>query len=184
MKRSDRNGRIPLHPDCPERRPVLWVASDVTRSLSSLLSPERIRVGLRVDSKDDVLREMVRLVENDSVVLDPVALLRAVQSREALISTGVGQGLGLPHARTSAVSGTVLAFATLEEPVDYDALDGRPVQMVVLLAGPERERGEHVRLLSRISRVVADATIRNRLLKAESVGGVLDAIADAETSLA
>lgn len=184
LDRSEGNGSVPLHPDCPERGERAWVAFGVTQSLHSLLSVERVHVGLDAPTKADILRAMVRLAETDPAVVDSEALLQAVEARESLISTGVGQGLALPHARTSAVTDTVVSFATLAEPVDYDALDGNPVVMVVFLAGPDRERGEHVRLLSRISRVVADAETRQTLLDATSPGGVLDVIAEAEAALA
>ncbi|MEL6615815.1 MAG: PTS sugar transporter subunit IIA [Bacteroidota bacterium] len=152
-------------------------------SLHSLLSADRVHVGLDVETKADVLRAMVGLAETAPEVTDADALLASVEAREALISTGVGEGLALPHARTSAVSGTVVCLATLAAPVGYDALDGQPVVMVVFLAGPEGERGEHVRLLSRISRVVADPDARQRILSADDAEGVLHAIAEAEASL-
>ena len=152
--------------------------------LLHLLPPERIRVALAAPTKADVLREMAALASGADAVTDAESLLRDVEAREAVISTGVGQGLALPHARTTAVSETVVAFATLAEPVDYDALDGAPVRLVLLLAGPESERSRHLRLLSRVSRVMADDETRQRLLAAATPHEVLEVIAEAEAALA
>ena len=154
-----------------------------TYPLSTLLTPQRVRVGLDASSKSDVLRAMVSLAARSSEVRDWRKLLADVQAREALISTGVGQGLALPHARTDAVTETVAAFATLAEPVDYASLDGAPVRMVLLIAGPEHQKTQHLRLLSRASRVMADPDTRQRLLDAPSSDSVLDVLADAEDDL-
>ena len=151
--------------------------------LLNLLPPERVRVALPGAAKDDVLREMVALASGASAVVDTEGLLRDVLAREEVISTGVGQGLALPHARTEAVRETVAAFATLDRGVDYDALDGEPVRLVLLLAGPQGEHGRHLRLLSRISRVMSGAGTRQRLLAARTPRDVLDVIAAAESDL-
>ncbi len=137
-------------------------------------------MGLVAASKMDLLQQMVALVTDDRA--DDV--LEAVLTRERVISTGVGQGFALPHARTSAVGDTRASLAILADPVDYDALDEMPVRIVLLMAGPEAARGTHLRLLSRISRVMADSGMRQGLLDAESVPEVLRTLADAEARLA
>lgn len=152
--------------------------------LASLLTPSRVRVGLQVATKDELLRTMVALVAPSSAVLDEEALLAAVLEREALISTGVGQGIALPHARTDAVNGTVIAFASMEEPVEYQSLDGEPVRLVLFIAGTSEERRGHVRLLSRASRVFADEPTRKKLAAAKTPAEVLETFEEAEATLA
>ncbi|OZC04638.1 hypothetical protein BSZ36_07360 [Rubricoccus marinus] len=147
-----------------------------------MLPAERVRVGLPAASKRELLETMSALAAHGTAA-DASVILDAVLQREALMSTGVGQGLALPHARTQSVDDTTAALAILESAVDYDSLDGSPVRIVLLLAGPERERSVHLRLLSRISRVMADAGTRQRLLDAESVRDVHRALADAEAAL-
>lgn len=151
--------------------------------LTSLLHPDRIRVGFRAVSKTDLLRQVVDLVASAEGVEDPVRVLRAVQAREAQLSTGVGQGLAFPHARTSAVQDTVAAFVTLAAPVEFEALDGAPVRLVLLLAGPEGDRGAHVRLLSRVSRVLAQHQTREALLAARTPEEIVEVFAEAEAAL-
>ena len=149
-------------------------------TLSSLLVPERVRVGLPVETKEEVIDALVALAATSPGVADAAHLREAVGERERRMSTGVGQGLALPHARTSAVTETVAAFATLARPVPYGSLDGEPVRLVLLLAGPEGERGRHVRILSRVSLVMSDDGVRQRLVEAQVPDEVLSEIRKAE----
>ena len=149
-------------------------------SLSSLLAPERIRVGLAVASKDALLDALVDLLDGAPAVDDLDALREAVWTREQQMSTGVGLGLALPHARTDAASSTLAAFATLAEPVPYGALDGQPVTMALLLAGPETDRRRHLRLLSHVSLVMSDQGVRSQLAAAGGAAEVQRVIEAAE----
>ncbi|MEM6326566.1 MAG: PTS sugar transporter subunit IIA [Bacteroidota bacterium] len=153
-------------------------------SLATLLAPSRIRVGLPAETKAEVIEALVDLAATAEAVSDRDAVLAAVLAREALMSTGVGQGVALPHARTEAARTTVAAFATLAAPVAFESLDGEPVRLVALIAGAESERQGHVRLMSRASRVFADEATRERLLAARAPREVLQAFKDAEASLA
>ena len=153
------------------------------RLLSSLLAPARVHVGLAAATKGDVLRAVVGLAATSPAVRDAVRLLADVEAREATLSTGVGDGLALPHARSAAVTDTVAAMATLAAPVAFDALDGAPVRLVLLLAGPDGDPGAHVRLLSRVSRLLSRAGVRDRLLAATDAADFCAALADAEAAL-
>ncbi len=152
-------------------------------TLSSLLPPERVQVGLDAETREQVFDALVALACTSPAVDDAAQLRDAVDEREHRMSTGVGQGLALPHARTSAVTETIAAFATLARPIPYDALDGAPVRLVLLLAGPEGERGRHVRILSRVSLVMSDDGVRQRLAEARSQDEVLGEIREAEAHL-
>ena len=154
------------------------------RPLTSLLTPERIRVGLAVASKGELLAEMAEVVATSEGMSDSEVLLRDVLAREARMSTGVGNGLALPHARTQAVSESLLALATLEAPIEYAALDGQPVRLAVMLVGPEADRVAHLRILGRVSRVLSDAVVRGRIEDASSPPDVISALRSAEAVLA
>lgn len=134
--------------------------------LTDLLTPERIRVPLRARSKDDVLRELV-LVVSDSDRPDAGAeVLRAVREREAVLSTGIGNGVAVPHGKSAAVPDLRIAAGRAEQPIDFDALDGQPVSLFFLLVGPEAAAGPHIKALSRISRLVRKDSVRQQLLAA------------------
>jgi mannitol/fructose-specific phosphotransferase system IIA component (Ntr-type) len=154
------------------------------RLLSSLLTPDRVRVGLDAATKGDVLRGVVALAATSPAVLDAARLLADVEAREATLSTGVGGGLALPHARSVAVRETVAALATLAAPVDFESLDGAPVRLVLLLAGPDGDPGAHVRLLSRVSRLMSRDAVRERLMAAADPTDFCAALAEAEDALA
>ena len=154
------------------------------RPLTSLLAPERICVGLAVQTKAELLSAMAELMATHSSVGDAEALFRDVVSREERMSTGVGNGLALPHARTAAASESLLALVTLAVPIEYAALDGQPVRLAVLLVGPEADRVAHLHVLGRVSRVLSDAVVRGRIEDASSPDDVIAAIRSAEAVLA
>ena len=153
------------------------------RSISALLAPARVRVGLEGRTKAEVIENVVVLLDGAPGVADVGRVREDVARREALMTTGVGRGLALPHARSAGVTETVAAFAVTAGPIDYGAFDGEPVRLVLLMATPESVGGTHVRLLSRISRLMSDNAVRARLLAAADGAAVLTAFQEAEEKL-
>lgn len=139
-----------------------------TLLLTDLISPRRIKIPLEGRTKDELLAELVELTASDSQIADLPAVLRAVRDREAVLSTGIGHGVAIPHGRSAAVKELRLAAGVTAAPVDFDALDGQPVRLFFILIGPEQEGAAHVKALSRISRLVRRDDIRDRLLAAYS----------------
>ena len=132
--------------------------------LSDLLAPDRIRIPLRATTKAAVLRELVEAAAGNGTTVDDV--LGAVLQREREFPTGIGYGVAVPHGRTPALGTLVTVAGTTPTPVAYEAVDGQPVRLFFLLAGPESTAGEHVKALSRISRLVRRESVRARLLAA------------------
>jgi len=153
-------------------------------SISDLLEPATVRVGLPGGDKDAVLDALVDLLDGHPAVDDLEQVRADVHARERQMSTGVGKGLGLPHARSGAVRETVAAFAVMRQGVAFDAIDAQPVRLVFLLVGPEGERSRHIRLLSRISRLMNQDDFRASLLAAETPEAALDLFREAEEALA
>lgn len=154
-----------------------------TQFVSELLRPENIRIGLPGATKQEVVDRLIDVLDGAPEVLNLEAARADVWTREEQMSTGVGNGVALPHARSGAVRGTVLAFATAAEPIDFGSIDGEPVQLLFLMLGPEAAVDRHVRLLGRISRIMAAPSIRERLIEAASPEEVLDIISEAEAAL-
>lgn len=148
--------------------------------LRDLLTPERIRVPLQGTTKDDLLRELVEVLRESGAIGDPDEVLRAVREREQVLSTGIGSGVAIPHGKSDSVSQLALAAGVTAAPVDFEALDGRPVTLFFLLVGPESAAGQHVKALSRISRLVRRDTLRDRLAAAETPQEFLSLVAQAE----
>ena len=158
---------------------MLKVETEITK----LLGPKTIKVGLAGSTKAEVLEALIDSLEGHPSVLDLDLVREDVLSRESIMSTGVGQGLGLPHAKTAGVRDTVAAFATTSEPVDYGSIDDRPVHLLFLLLGPEMSRSQHIKILSRISRLMNRPQIRDALLRSTSADDVIDVLAEGELEL-
>lgn len=154
-----------------------------TTKINQLLDPDHVCIGLGGTSKTDVIDALVDVLSGHAAISSLEAVREAIFEREEKMSTGVGKGLGLPHAKTPAASDTVAAFATTDEPVDFGAVDDVPVQILLLLVGPEEHKSQHVKILGRISRLVSRESLRERLLAAETPETVIKTIREGEAAL-
>ena len=147
--------------------------------LGDILAVDRIAVELRATAKPDVLRELSALVATGASV-DPAAVAEVFASREALASTGVGSGVAIPHGRIADLDSLRAAIAVTREGVDFDAIDGRPVHILVAVLGPERQTGEHLKALARFSRLLRDPGTRTALREARDAERVFQVLVDAD----
>lgn len=131
--------------------------------LSELLDAERVRVPLNARTKDEVLRELVELAAPRRTPDEIEAILGAVQDREREMTTGFGDGVAVPHGRTPLVDRLLVAAGVASAPLEYDALDGKPVELFFLLVGPEVAASAHVKVLSRLARLLRRDEIRRQL---------------------
>jgi mannitol/fructose-specific phosphotransferase system IIA component (Ntr-type) len=135
--------------------------------LSDLLPPSNIRVPLQARDKPGVLRELAALiVPGNSGQLEEV--LSAILERERQFPTGIGYGIAVPHGKTPALSTLGAVAGTTPSPVRYETIDGEPVRIFFMLAGPESQAGAHIKAISRISRLVRHEMVRARLLEART----------------
>ena len=150
--------------------------------LSELLSADRVRVPLGSRTKEEMLRELVELAVADRGPRIVETVLAAVRDREAVLSTGIGHGVAIPHGKTPAVDQIVMAAGVAREPVEFDALDAHPVEIFFLLIGPESASGAHVKALSRISRLLRREQLRAALRSAPDVDAFLRVIRESEAA--
>lgn len=136
--------------------------------LSELLSEDRVKVPLGSRTKDDLLRELVELATPSRDPAAVEAVLAAVRDRERELSTGIGAGVAIPHGKTPFIDQLVMAAGVAPAPVDFDALDGQPVELFFLLVGPESAAGAHVKALARISRLLRRDSLRAALRAART----------------
>jgi fructose-specific phosphotransferase system IIA component len=151
--------------------------------IHQLLTPETVRVGLPGETKDEVINNLIDLLEEHPAVLDRDEVRRAVFEREQVMSTGVGKGLGLPHAKTQAVTESIAAFAVTAEPVEFGAIDNTEVRLLFLLVGTEAGKSQHIKILSRISRLMNRDAFRQRLLSATGADEILRIFEEGEMDL-
>ena len=142
--------------------------------ISDILTEGLIVTGLEGDSKDDIIEKMVDLVGTSPKVLDIDKVRKAIFERERIMSTGVGNGFAIPHGKTDAVSDIVAGFAVTKRPIDYESLDEKPVRLVFLLVGKDNLVGPHIKLLSRISRLMNKEEFRRKLLEQPSPADILE----------
>ncbi|RMH51929.1 MAG: PTS IIA-like nitrogen-regulatory protein PtsN [Alphaproteobacteria bacterium] len=134
--------------------------------LSDLLSPEAVQGNLRSASKKRVLLDLAALAA-EAYGLAEADVFSAVQDREHLGPTGMGRGIAIPHARLDGLSRVVGCFARLARPVDYESVDGQPVDLVFLLLAPRDSGAEHLKALARVSRLLRDPTVCEKLRSTE-----------------
>jgi len=133
-----------------------------------------VLTGLRGDSKNDIIGTLIDLVCQSPKVLDKEKVRTAIFEREKIMSTGVGNGFAIPHGKTDAVSDVVAAFAVTAGPIDYQSLDEKPVRLIFLLIGKDSMVGPHIKLLSRISRLMNKEEFRNKLLNAQTPNEIME----------
>lgn len=137
-------------------------------SVSELLTEDVISTELEVKNRDDIFDQLIELLAESGKIDNPGEALDAVKKREDILSTGIGNGVAIPHAKTDAVDSLVVAFGRVEDGIDFKSLDGKPVRLIFLLLSPQEEAGLHVRALARISRMLKNTQFRSRLLEAGS----------------
>ncbi len=131
--------------------------------IQGLLDGNLIIEDLQATDKAGVIRELADLLANRGKVKDADELVRVVLERESHGSTGIGDGIAIPHAKSRSVAGTVVVFGRSRRGVDFQALDGRPADLFFLLVSPEDQPGEHLKTLARISRIMRNAELREKL---------------------
>ncbi len=152
--------------------------------LYELLDPNLIFLDVPGKSRDEVLKNIVDEISKKSTAIqNPEAFYQEVLERERLGSTGIGEGVAIPHARTDAVRQLLLTFARTHDAVDFAAEDKRPVRLIFLLAVPIRGLKSYLLTLARISRVVRKESVRQKLLEAATPQKVIQIIHEAETEV-
>jgi len=148
--------------------------------VSELLKPEFIISDLKGESKEEIINELVDLFKDDPRVEDIEKVRFAVLEREKVMSTGVGKGFAIPHGKTNAVKEIVGAFGKIKDGIDYESLDGNPVNLVFLLVGKDNLISTHIKLLSRISRLMNKDDFRHRLVEANSADEIVKLFSEEE----
>ena len=150
--------------------------------ITDILNEKVIVTHLPGGSKAEVINAMIDLAATSDRVIDKEKMRSAILEREKIMSTGVGSGFAIPHGKTDAVQDIVAAFAITEHPIDYQSLDDQPVRIVFLLVGKDNSVGPHIKLLSRISRLMNKEEFRKKLIEADSPSEILQIFKQEESS--
>ncbi len=137
------------------------------------LTVETISLDLRGNDKEEVLAEMVDLLAASGHIRDKEAVLKAVTDRERRMSTGMQNGIAIPHGKTDSVDCLVAALGIKREGIDFGALDGQPSTIFVMTVSPDSRTGPHIQFLAEVSRPLNDASVRAKILSASTREEVL-----------
>ena len=150
-------------------------------NIMSFLDERAVTTDLKAHAnKEDIIRELVELLVRAGSIKDRDGnkLVQTLMKRESLGSTGIGQGVAIPHGKSDAVTSLVGAFGVSRAGVNFDSLDGEPVHLFFLLVAPEDSAGPHLKALARISRLLKDKHFRDTLKHAKDEKALLKIIKD------
>lgn len=148
--------------------------------ICEILTVDKIIPSMKGNTKEEILNELIDLLKDDDRVINLEETRAAVHERERIMSTGVGKGFAIPHAKTNNVTDIIAAFGKIDNPANFDALDNKPVNLVFLLIGKENLVGAHIKLLSRITRMMNQDEFRENLAKASTAQEIFKLFDDEE----
>jgi nitrogen PTS system EIIA component len=143
-------------------------------ALIDLISSDIVKIPLSSTSKLEIIKELIHILGEAGKITDEDTIFNAVMKREALGSTGLAEGIAVPHAKTDAVSDLILAIGIKPEGVDFDALDAKPSQLFFLMLAPPDQSGPHIEALAEIARLTRSGAFCRGLIGARSAQGVVD----------
>ena len=136
--------------------------------ITDILTADMVVPALRGRTKGDIINELASVVAAGHPEIDRTRLVQALEDRERLNSTALGEGVAIPHGKLPALRRVVAAFGRSPGGVDFQSLDGKPTQIFFLLVAPEDSAGAHLKALARISRLLKDDAFRRRLIEAST----------------
>ena len=149
-------------------------------TLMEILSGKSVIVGLKGQTKREVLEELVDILEVGDKITDRQKVLEAVLQREEIMSTGIGHGIAIPHGKSEYVTELGGVLGIKQEGVDFDALDGKPTYIFFLLVSPMDVSGPHIKALARISRLLKGEDFRQHLIHASDKEDAIAIIVEEE----
>jgi mannitol/fructose-specific phosphotransferase system IIA component (Ntr-type) len=148
------------------------------------LAENVVKVPLESTEKDEAIRELIEVLVRAGYVSDRTAALAAVEKREAQCSTGIGNGLGLPHGKDASITKLSVAVGTSPTGIDFDSMDGEPVHMVFLILSEANNPGPHVRCLAEVASLMKAGGIAKELSQAKNAHDLIDRLANRSEALA
>ena len=151
--------------------------------LTEILKPQNIKIPLEAKVKNDAIAELVNLLADNGEVTDGKKVLDAVLEREGTRTTGIGNGLAIPHGKTAGTADLVMAIGRPATPIDFQSIDGKPVSIIWLLSSPPDKTSSHIHALARISRLMTIDKFRHSLLAAKTSEEIFQIITQQEAAL-
>ena len=144
------------------------------KRLKKLLTEETIFLDLQADTKEGIIREILERLAATNKILDLEAAFNAIMEREKKMSTGMENGIAIPHGKTDRIDDLVAAIGRKKEGVDFDSMDRQPSRIFVMTVSPMSHSGPHLQFLAEVSRLLKDAEARERLIQSRTARDVID----------
>src|SRR2546423_14736651 len=151
--------------------------------LTEILKPQNIKIPLEAKNKTDAIGELVKVLAASGDIADSKKVLDSVMEREATRTTGIGNGLAIPHGKCAGMKDLVMAIGRAGTPIDFQAIDGRPVSIIWMLTSPPDKTGPHIHALARISRLMTIDKFHHALMQAKTPQEAYDIIVAQENAL-
>jgi len=148
--------------------------------LSELLNEKAISLSLASRDKESCIKELVQLLESAHGVNTRGEILSKVLQRESMMSTGIGNGVAIPHGKTRLLDHLVAACGVSPTGMEFDSMDGEPATLFILLVSPESLRGPHVKALANVSRLFKEESVRNALRESRTPQEFMSVLREAE----
>ncbi len=145
-------------------------------NLKKILTRDAMLPELAADTKRGVIEEMIGFLADAGQLPDRKAALQAVLEREDKMSTGMQNGIAIPHGKTDTVAGLVVAVARSRHDIDFESMDGHPARLFIMTVSPVNRTGPHIQFLAEISKILTDADLREKLLAAETADEMLSVL--------
>ncbi len=151
--------------------------------ITDFLKEEAIIIGMKSEDKAGSLKELLAALEKNGQIKDQAQMLDALIEREKLGSTGIGQGIAVPHTKTDQIENLVGALGISQKGVEFESLDGEPVHIIFLVLAPTKATGIHLKALAKIARLLKDRVFRNSLKSARDAAEAPNIIKEDEEKL-
>jgi nitrogen PTS system EIIA component len=148
--------------------------------LSEIFTEAHIIPELKAKNKQAVLEELVDALSKHESSLDKGTLVRVLIDRERLGSTGIGEGVAIPHGKIGGINHPIISFGRSRQGLDFDSVDGQRAHLFFLLIAPENSAGIHLKVLARIAKILKSSVFRKRLMEAKSSGDIYRTIVDTD----
>lgn len=135
---------------------------------------EDLVINLKSDTRDQVLDEMIDLLSNSDRLVDREAFHQAILEREKIVSTGIGMGVAVPHAKLPDYDDFFIVIGIHKDGVDWNALDGNPVKLVFMIGGPDDRQTQYLKILSSLTMAIKDESVRKKVKELEQASEIID----------
>ena len=148
--------------------------------LTDILLEDHIQIPLKAENRDDSIKKLLQLLDKNKMLSDFDQAYQAILDREKLMTTGVGNNVAIPHCKHNSCPNFAVALGVQNQGVDFSSVDRKKAKIIFLLVGPENNPGMHIKLLSRISRLMSNDELRQHLLNCKNPAEILRVINEEE----